>query len=515
MLTRTVAALIFTLLPLFGQIVLSPKTMKKIATVDPRFQSYNVEMVEVTGGRFWAPYRDAGKAEAKPATSSGTPGIDPSLFRNREPIDLANPRLRKLAAALGPAYMRVSGTWANSTYFHDSDEPAPAKPPAGFGGILTREQWRRVMDFSKAVDAKIVTSFAISPGVRDDSGNWTPQEAKKVLAFTKAAGGEIAAAELFNEPNIASIGGAPQGYTAAKFGKDFRVFRAFVKQAAPKMIVMGPGSMNDRTMVDSPFPLLRTTDLLPAVGSNQVDAFSYHFYGATSKRCSNMKSPQTTPEAALTTEWLAKTGAEADHYAGLRDRFEPGKPLWVSETGETACGGNPWAATFLDTFRYTDQLGRLAKRGVQVVMHNTLAASDYAIIDEETMTPRPSYWSALLWRRLMGTTVLEAGAPAMDNLYVYAHCLANKPGGVAILVINADRTASRELELPIAAERYTLSAQQLDSPAVELNGRELRVRDDGSLPELKGVPAAAGRLTFAPASITYLAIPSASNAACR
>ena len=38
-------------------------------------------------------------------------------------------------------------------------------------------------------------------------------------------------------------------------------------------------------------------------------------------------------------------------------------------------------------------------------MHNTLAASDYALLDDHTYAPRPNYWAALLWRRLMGTTV--------------------------------------------------------------------------------------------------------------
>src|SRR6185295_19661958 len=94
----------------------------------------------------------------------------------RPPIDLRNQRLLTLAAALGPAYMRVSGTWANSTYFHDSDDPPPASPPAGFGGVLTRAQWRGVVEFSKAANARLVTSFAISPGVRDDTGAWTPDQ---------------------------------------------------------------------------------------------------------------------------------------------------------------------------------------------------------------------------------------------------------------------------------------------------------------------------------------------------
>jgi len=30
--------------------------MPRACTVDERFQSYNVEMIEVTGGRFWKPY---------------------------------------------------------------------------------------------------------------------------------------------------------------------------------------------------------------------------------------------------------------------------------------------------------------------------------------------------------------------------------------------------------------------------------------------------------------------------
>jgi len=41
-----------------------------------------------------------------------------------------NARLRKLAAALGPAYVRVSGTWANSVFFQDTD----AQPEAYIGG---------------------------------------------------------------------------------------------------------------------------------------------------------------------------------------------------------------------------------------------------------------------------------------------------------------------------------------------------------------------------------------------
>src|SRR5690242_17448639 len=105
---------------------IAPARFSAVGKVDSLYQSYNVEMVEVIGGRFWAPY-------PKPGEKPPAPGTDPGaiMFRKREPLDLRNDRrLRNLARALGPAYVRVSGAWANSTYFHDSDTPPPAKPPA-------------------------------------------------------------------------------------------------------------------------------------------------------------------------------------------------------------------------------------------------------------------------------------------------------------------------------------------------------------------------------------------------
>ncbi|MGY0572065.1 hypothetical protein ACTGJ9_014210 [Bradyrhizobium sp. RDM12] len=99
-----------------GVVSIAPAKLKAIGTVDPRFQSYNIEMTEVTGGQFWKPYPRTMRAfDAR------------HRYGTRPPIDLANARLRKLAAALAPAYLRVSGTWANATFFADVD-PAPAKP---------------------------------------------------------------------------------------------------------------------------------------------------------------------------------------------------------------------------------------------------------------------------------------------------------------------------------------------------------------------------------------------------
>lgn len=499
-------------------ISIAPSTMARIGTVDERFQSYNIEMLEITGGDFWKPYGKVSNAASTPTRSiSSVPsGMNPDMYQYRPPIDLSNPRLRKLAAALGPAYLRVSGTWANTTYFYDSDGPPPKTPPAGFKGVLARQQWKGVVDFSHAVNAKIITSFATGVGTRNQDGVWTPKEAGRFLAYTQSIGGDIAVAEFMNEPTAASMGGAPKGYDATDYGRDIAVFVPFIRKTAPDMIILGPGSVGGDGVLEMPAgaPLIKSEDLLKAAGP-VFDAFSYHFYGAVSQRCASMGSKDTTTaDAALTDEWLARTDKVEAYYARQRDSFDPGKPLWITETADAACGGNPWAATFLDSFRYLHQLGSMAQRGVQVVAHNTLDASDYGLLDENTLMPRPNYWAALLWRKLMGTTVLKPATSPIPGLYVYAHCLRDTSGGVAILVINANRTESKSIRLPMAAERYTLAATTLLSAHVELNGQQLDLGDDDAVPPLQGEHISSGVAHLAPATITFFAIPNADNPSC-
>ena len=503
--------------------LLAPATMTRIGSVDERYQSYNVEMIEVTGGKFWKPYGakpdgSADSTRASPPSASDRPGgMNPDLYQYRPPIDLRRARLRKLAARLGPAYLRVSGTWANTTYFPASAE-ALDSPPKGFSGVLTRPQWKDVVDFARAVDARIVTSFATSPGTRDAAGVWTPDQARRLLEYTQSLGGRVAAAEFMNEPNFAAMGGAPAGYDAEAYGRDFKVFHAFVKRVAPGLVILGPGSVGERAsggLGSLSSRMIKTRELLVATGPG-VDAFSYHHYGTVSQRCAGAgASMMTSPEAALSEDWLSRTDATLGFYRSLRDEFEPGKPMWLTETADAACGGNPWASSFLDAFRYLDQLGRLARQGVQVVAHNTLVASDYGLLDEGDLTPKPKYWGALLWRKLMGTTVLDSGVPLRAGLHAYAHCLRGTPGGVALLVINTDKAASQTLTLATKAERYTLTATDPLSRQVQVNGTDLTLGSNDDLPRLAGVPIPAGELTLPPGTITFLAVSGAGNRSCR
>ena len=82
------------------------------------------------------------------------------------------------------------------------------------------------------------------------------------------------------------------------------------------------------------------------------------------------------------------------------------------------------------------------------------------------------------------------------------------------MVLNMDKASAASLKVPVAGERYTLSSPDLFSKTALLNGKELRVGSDGTLPLMEAQPSTAGVAVFAPLTITFLAMPSAGNPQC-
>lgn len=497
---------------------IDPQQFTVVGEVDPRYQSYNIEMAEVTGGTFWKPYTDAQRAGTEPVTLTRNPldghGEEASGFADNDslmaplpPVDLTGARIRTLAAALGPVYLRVSGSWASHTYF-DADGSSHGKCPDGYAAVLTREQWDGVVDFANAVDARLVTSMANTDGAHDATGAWNPANSRAFLEYSRSRGLPVTAAEFMNEPDVAALLGAPKGYTAADYGRDVRIFSGMLREVAPDALLIGPGCAvgGDAPMLPGglAIPTLKTDDLLAEADTPPV-VFSYHHYYGLSERGGGMG--HVPADQVLTEEYLAATDRTLASYRSARDRFAPGAPFWLTETGDAAMGGNTWAPTWLDTPRYIDQLGRLAKQGVTSVMHNTLCASDYALLDATTHMPRAKYWAALLWARLMGTTVYETGIPLREGLHLYAHSRRDGKPGYAVVAINTSRDAETVLTLPADAEVYLLTSDALRSQQVFCNGTLLTMVDDETLPQLTPRQVDAGDLSLPPVSITFFTLP--------
>ncbi len=492
---------------------IDPSRFVPAGGVSERFQSYNIEMAEITGGTFWRPYSEAQVRGIEPVTfASETSGGDGegsaafahvgSLTAPVDPVDLTGARVRTLARALGPAHVRVSGSWASHTWF-DAAGDHEGPPPDGYHAVLRREQWDGLIDFARSVNADLVTSMANTAGAHLADGSWNPANSRAFLSYTLEHGLNVAGAEFMNEPDLAPLHGAPAGYSAADYRRDVAVFASMLRDVAPEALFIGPGVAMPRMPASAtgPFPHLPIDDLMPGP-AGPPDVFSYHFYNGLSERGGGLH--HTPADLVLTEEYLARTERAARGFGAVRDDHAPNAPLWLTETADAAYGGSTWAPTWLDVPRYVDQLGRLARNGVACVMHNTLCASDYGMLDSRTHAPRAKYWAAWMWAKFMGTEVFDAGVPMREGLHVHAH---GRRGGVALALalINNSRTESTRVDLASRATAYVLTGPELRGLEVHCNGRPLRMIDDHTLPEPVGVEVE-GVLDLPPVSVTFVTL---------
>lgn len=500
-------------------VTLSPDKLKTLREVNPRLMSYNVEFAEVTGGTFWKAYTPeqvAGTEEFKVEPSSeGIEAMYKDLMQVYKPIDLYNEKLRSLAKELGTAWVRVSGTWATKTYY-DFDGTTNGKVPEGYLNVLTKEQWIGVLDFVKAIDAKLMISVANCPGLHSADEPWNPSEAEKIFGLSKEYGVPIDGAEFANEPNMLEETGFPKGYTAADYRRDQDLFFQWLRANYPECICIGPSSVGDGLNFggnDNKSGGIEqlvgrncsTAELLEGT-KEPLDVFSYHYYNGVSERLASvMPSGHWLAESANTEEYLDVALNCARTYVPIRDKYAPGTEMWVTESGDAGGGGDTWASTYLDVFRTLNELAGFATITDGVIFHNTLASSDYGFLAREVFDPRPNYFAVLLWNRLMGTTVYDTAEPVREGAHVFAHSRKDGKDGVVYLVINNSLTETTTVELPKDAMRYTLAGENgnVRATVMTLNDKPLVLGANNTLPELAPVEQKAGSVELAPATCTF------------
>lgn len=497
---------------------LNPSACKVLRTgMNPMLMSYNVEFAEVTGGTFWKAYTPAqiaGTEEfyVKPSTE-GIAAMYGDLMQAYRPIDLYNEKCRKLTRALGPAWVRVSGTWATKTYY-DFDGTTGGVAPEGYLNVLTKEQWIGVLDFVKATGTKLLVSVANCPGLHTAEEPWTPKEAEKLFRLSKEYGVPIDAAEFANEPNMLEDTGFPKGYTAAHYRRDQDLFFGWLKENYPECLAVGPSTTGGDVTIGKlggvenlSMKTCGCDDLMDGT-KIPLDVFSYHYYNGVSERLASvMPSMHWLASEASGEEYLGTAPRIARAYTKFRDRYVPGGEMWVTESGDAGGGGDTWASTYLDVLRTLNELAGFSTVTNGVIFHNTLASSDYGFLAREVFDPRPNYFAVLLWNRLMGQTVYDTNEPIRLGAHVYAHSRRDGKDGLVYLVINNDLENATAVELPGAADVYVLSGEGGDMRArvMTLNGKPLVLGENDSLPEL--APAkASGTLTLAPGACAFIVL---------
>ena len=489
-----------------------------IREMNPRLMSYNVEMTEVTGGTFWKSYTPeqiAGTEAFPPVKSFMDMG---GIMQVYPPINLYNEKIRKLAKEFGPVWVRVSGTWATKTYY-DFDGHTNGVVPEGYQSICTKEQWIGVLDFCKAINAKLLVSVSNCEGLHKAHEPWHPTQAKLLFDLSREHGMSIEAAEFMNEPNMLAFSGAPVGYTSKDYTRDQDIFFKWVRENYPECKLVGPCTVGmeaageilgeDQASAGGGIVSMMgdncTTDQLMEGTVEPLDIYSYHYYNGISDRLASiMPLMHWSPDSTLSEAYLKVALACCKASIPSRDKYCPGGEMWVTESGDAGGGGDTWASTYMDVFRTLNELGGFSKLTNGIIFHNTLASSDYGFLDHKTFNPRPNYFAVLLWTRLMGNTVYESDIPVVEGAHVYCH--SSKDGlGKTYLVINNSKVDTTKVILPKEAEMYLLSSEYIRSQTMLLNGRPLVLGPNDELPSLDSVKVE-GEVELPPATCTFFVI---------
>jgi hypothetical protein len=474
------------------------------AEVDERFLSFAVDTAQVVGGEFWAPRgQDHGLLHTGPVPH----------------YDFTRPRLRRLAAALAPAYLRIGGTDADRTVYYLGDGAPPA-PPSGARWVLTRQRWDEVNDFARALDLRVAFTLNAGNSARDAAGDWNPDNARALIAYSRAHDYPVAVWELGNEINAYPFLHR-RWLTVDRYAGDLARARGLIGELDSSARLAGPSSafwpiLGELRSFSE--PLLRRAGPL-------LDIVSWHYYPQQSHRCP-LATRRAAPDHMLTPDDLSDVERWAARIEGGVHAHAPAAAMWLGETGSAQCGGEPGISdAFADALWWLDEMGRVARRGHAVVVRQTLSGSDYGLIDDRTLEPNPSYWASWLWRNLMGRQALavdvSAGAPAVR---AYAHCARpggplTRPGAVTLLLVNVDPDAAAEVDLGTRgpAQVLRLEADGLGARTVRLNGRPLRAYDDGTPPALGTfvhLQTGARQLSLPPLSVAFVVLPDAAAPAC-
>ena len=413
--------------------------------------------------------------------------------------------------------------------------PGPPAPPQHHQ-TLNSTEFDALVDFAKAANWDLI--FGADLLDRTASGNkWNSTNFESLLRYVAAKGYTLAGWELGNEPDLKCVDATGIGFschhplpnytkpfsqavTPSQLAADFAHFRQVLEASGVGGRVIGPDTATSITTFAAPF--------FDAAKPN-LDVFTYHFYyGPGSSRPHGLAPADFYTPSTLDRYLKEATEARGVVHNGTATTASSGPELWVGETSSTYGGGTANAsAGFSAGFMWLDKLGIAARLGHRVVLRQVFAEAAYSVLGEDNL-PNPDYWSSVLWRRLVGTAVLnvENGLDEGRSLRAYAFCAASSspassplqsssPGAVTLVVLNSKNDSTATLRFDRSrAEVYALTAWPgvLTSRAVLLNGNALELVDAaaGTLPAME--PQLVGKgaaIQLAPVSYGFIVLPDA------
>lgn len=446
---------------------------------EKHFLSVAIDWALILGARWWEgsgrSYRGFGSVDA-------------------EPVDLADPVLRRAAADLGPTYLRVGGSESDRMVFFDrGDSHCPS--------VLTAERWGEVVAFARSTSLQLFVTVGTGRCSRDRSGAWIPANFRRIAEAVAEADSPVGVWELGNEVNgFPFLFGPRTRVPSTQYVEDYRRFKAIAAEYTPTARCAGPAAAV-WPILGEPGPLMSAVS--KRLGT-ELDILSWHYYPFQSRRG---RIATRRWKSSVRRQTIARASAR---YRARRvrryARQSGGATVWLSETGHALFGGEPGRSDrYMASLWWLDHLGAMAQEGTAGVVRQALIGGDYGLLSMNGLAPRPDYWLSLLWRRTMGPRVytLEYFDPL---LRVYCHSRADGAPGRGWVVINTDTAANAYIDLPPHTDGWLIDGDAA-APSARINGRTLGPDD---APRLDSVPPAErlpGRIVLPPLAIAFMTTP--------
>ena len=210
----------------------------------------------------------------------------------------------------------------------------------------------------------------------------------------------------------------PCNQTPAQQASGQLQFAAMARRKFPNVKMIGPDSGGRD-------PQQWLAGYLLLVARAGIHAITHHVYAGISR--SNFNSAARLNASLPEIEW----------YSNLVFTLAPQSQKWAGENGPTGggadgtCGENSACGTFATTLWYADDLALRAKHGFVQYQRQDLIGGHYGLLNtqstEQALTAdqpvviRPDYWINFLYKRLIGTNVLNAtSSSSMLRAYAFS-----------------------------------------------------------------------------------------------
>eukprot|EP01018_Ginkgo_biloba_P024908 Gb_17661 [translate_table: standard] len=468
-------------------------------------------------------------------------------------LDIDNPTFANAVKAFSPLKIRLGGTLQDKLLYDVGYLSQPCHPFAknssvmfGFTkGCLPMPRWDKLNNFFAKTGAVIAFGLNALYGRHQISkglwgGPWNSSNARNFIQYTVDRGYKIRAWEFGNELSGSGIGAR---VAAKQYAADIielnGILKEIYKDSQEKPLLIAPDGFFDADWFK---------ELLQETGPNVLDAVTRHIYNLGAGVDENLL------EKILNPYHLSQ---EAQKFRALQTIVQnngPWSSTWVGEAGGAYNSGYHLISdAFASSFWYLDQLGMASTFNTKTYCRQSLIGGNYGLLNTTTFVPNPDYYSALLWHRLMGRSVISTSFMGAPYLRAYAHCAKNDMG-ITLLLINLSNDTRMDVlvfsnstatihEKPQSSKKsfvhelksvfawagsktsqmtnhrmeYHLTAKDgnLHSQSMLLNGVNLELTAEGEIPSLDPVIVDLGSpISVAPLSIAFVSLPGVDVPAC-